>query len=88
MSYVPDPDERNPEAKPPEAEGDLKASAELPNSLEKAEVLARLYGWSADRARGYSDGIAHRVNGIQPSKYVLVGIDDYAVAFRAGYYKR
>jgi len=88
MSRVSDPDERNPEGKPPETEGDSKAAAELSSSLETAEVLARLYGWSADRARGYSDGIAYRVNGIQPSRYLLVGIDDYAVGFRAGYYKR
>jgi len=88
MSRVPDRDERNPEAKPPDTEGDSKALTELSESLEAAEVLERAYGWSHDRTRGYLDGIAYRVNGIQPSKYLLVGIDDYAVGFRVGYYKR
>jgi len=88
MSGASDPGERNPAPKPPETEGASKASAELSTSLEASEALERAYGWSADRARGYLDGIAYRVNGLQPSKYLVIGIDDYAVGFRVGYYKR
>jgi len=88
MSRVPDPNGRNQAAKPAEKEADLQGAAELLGSPRKAEVLATLYGWSPDRARGYVDGVACRMSGNRPSKYMLVGIDQYALGFRAGYYNR
>jgi len=54
----------------------------------KSEELEAAYGWSPDRARGHADGVACRMGGKRPSKYVLVGIDEYALGFRAGYYNR
>lgn len=55
---------------------------------EKFRVLAEARGWSLEHARGYVDGEAYRLRGKPPSKYVLVGIDEYCLGFRAGYYVR
>jgi hypothetical protein len=55
---------------------------------EKFRVLAEANGWSLEHARGYVDGEAFRLRGKQPSKYALVGIDEYCLGFRAGYYQR
>jgi hypothetical protein len=57
-------------------------------SKEKFKVLAEANGWSHDHARGYVDGEAFRRQGRKPSKYVLVGIDEYCLGFRAAYYER
>jgi hypothetical protein len=57
-------------------------------SKEKFKVLAETHGWSHDHARGYVDGEAFRRQGRKPSKYLLVGIDEYCLGFRAGYYER
>jgi len=57
-------------------------------SKEKFKVLAEANGWSHDHARGYVDGEACRRQRREPSKYVLVGIDEYSLGFRAGYYER
>ena len=57
-------------------------------SKEKFKVLAEANGWSLDHARGYVDGEASRLRGKSPSKYVLIGIDEYCLGFRAGYYER
>lgn len=68
---------------------DPQAAAALPSLLEtKAKLLKTVYGWTSDRTRGYVDGAACRVHGKPPSKYALVGLDDYALGFRAGYYNR
>jgi len=55
---------------------------------EKFKVLAEANGWSLEHARGYVDGEAFRLRGKQPSTYALVGIDEYCLGFRAGYYER
>ena len=55
---------------------------------EKFRVLADANGWSPDFARGYADGETFRLRGKKPSNYVLVGIDDYSLGFRTGYYER
>jgi len=54
----------------------------------KPEELETDYGWSPDRARGYVDGVARRIEGGRPSKYQLIGLDEYALGFREGYYSR
>jgi hypothetical protein len=55
---------------------------------EKFRVLAEANGWSLEHARGYVEGEAYRLRGIRPSQYALVGIDEYCLGFRAGYYER
>ena len=55
---------------------------------EKTKVLAERNGWSMQRAEGYVDGEVHRRRGIAPSRYAQVGIDEYCLGFRAGYYER
>jgi len=54
----------------------------------KSEGLEAAYGRSPDRTRGHADGVACRIGGNRPSSYALVGIDEYALGFRAGYYNR
>jgi len=57
-------------------------------SDEKLRMLAEEQGWSIARARGYVDGENFRRLGTVPSTYALVGIDDYGLGFRAGYFER
>lgn len=57
-------------------------------SKEEFKVLAEANSWSLDYARGYVDGEAFRLKGKKPSNYVLIGIDQYCLGFRAGYYER
>ena len=59
---------------------------ELPK--EKFKVLAEAYGWSHDYAKGFVDGETSRLRGKTPSKHVLIGIDEYGLGFRAGYFER
>ena len=55
----------------------------------KAKVLAERYGWGLDVAEGYVDGEAYRRRSRDPlPPGLLVGIDEYAQGFRAGYYGR
>ena len=54
----------------------------------KIKVLAERNGWSAAYAEGYVDGESSRRSGTTPSKYAQVGIDEYSLGFRAGYYER
>jgi hypothetical protein len=56
--------------------------------LSKVQVLADRYGWSIARAQGFVDGEMSRRRGAAPSIYASVGIDDYSLGFRAGYYER
>jgi hypothetical protein len=56
--------------------------------LSKVQVLAERYGWSIARAQGFVDGEMARRRGAAPSAYAQVGIDDYSLGFRAGYYER
>jgi hypothetical protein len=56
--------------------------------LSKVQVLAERNGWSTARAQGFVDGEMARRRGAPPSTYARVGIDDYSLGFRAGYYER
>jgi hypothetical protein len=56
--------------------------------LLKVQVLAERNGWSIARAQGFVDGEMARRRGAPPSTYARVGIDDYSLGFRAGYYER
>ena len=55
---------------------------------EKSKVLADRNGWSLAHAEGYIDGETFRRRGTTPSKYAQIGIDEYCLGFRAGYYER
>ena len=57
-------------------------------SREKFKVVAEENGWSITRAQGYVDGEISRRRGKSPSKYALIGIDEYCLGFRAGYFER
>jgi len=57
-------------------------------SDEKIKVLAEKNGWSLTLAKGYVDGQTFRRRREAPSKYAQVGIDEYCLGFRAGYYNR
>ena len=57
-------------------------------SKEKFKVLAEVNSWPLDYARGYVDGETIRLRGRKPSKCALIGIDEYCLGFRAGYYER
>jgi hypothetical protein len=59
---------------------------ELPK--EKFKVLAEVYGWSPDYAKGFVDGEISRLRGKKPSEHALIGIDEYCLGFRAGYFER
>ncbi len=57
-------------------------------SSKKFRVLAELNNWSIAYAEGYFNGKAHRVLGKQPTRYTMIGIDQYPAGFRAGYFER
>ena len=57
-------------------------------SKEKSKVLAEKNGWSLAHAEGYIDGETSRRRGTTPSKYAQIGMDEYGLGFRAGYYER
>ena len=57
-------------------------------SREKFKVLAEKHGWSPDHAKGFVDGESARRRGKTPSKLALIGIDEYCLGFRAGYFER
>jgi hypothetical protein len=56
--------------------------------LSKVNVLAERNGWSIARAQGFVDGELSRRRGLPPSTYAQVGIDEYSLGFRAGFYER
>jgi hypothetical protein len=56
--------------------------------LSKVHLLAERNGWSIARAQGFVDGEIARRRGTPASTYARVGIDDYCLGFRAGYYER
>jgi|SRR3954469_1762020 hypothetical protein len=56
--------------------------------LSKVLVLAERNGWTTARAQGFVDGELARRRGAAPSIFARVGIDDYCMGFRAGYYVR
>jgi hypothetical protein len=55
---------------------------------EKIKALAERNGWSLAHAKGFVDGDTSRRRGKALSAYVQVGIDQYCLGFRAGYYER
>jgi hypothetical protein len=57
-------------------------------SEERSEALAEKNGWSLARAEGYIDGESFRRRGSTPPKFAQIGIDEYCLGFRAGYYER
>ena len=57
-------------------------------SEEKARVLAERNGWPLAYAEGHIDGESFRRRSMTPSKYAQIGIDEYSLGFRAGYYER
>ncbi len=57
-------------------------------SDERSKVLAEHNGWSFARAEGFVDGESSRRRGKPPSQYALIGIDEYCLGFRAGYFDR
>lgn len=57
-------------------------------SDEKIKLLAERNGWSVAQAKGFLDGETSRRRNAAPSPFVQIGIDEYCVGFRAGYYER
>ncbi len=55
---------------------------------EKSRVLAEQHGWSLSTAQGYVDGETFRKRHRPATDHVLVGIDEYSLGFRAGYFNR
>jgi hypothetical protein len=52
---------------------------------QKYVELAKQKGWSFAYADGYLDGLDYRRRRMKPSHYLLMGVDEYAQGFRAGY---
>ena len=57
-------------------------------STERSKQLAELHGWSLAYAQGSVDGETSRRLGKAPALHALVGIDEYSLGFRAGYFER
>ena len=57
-------------------------------ATEKIKWLAARNSWSLAQAEGYIDGDTCRRRGTTPSTYAQIGIDEYSLGFRAGYYER
>ncbi len=57
-------------------------------SEEKYAALSEQNGWSLAFAEGLVSGQTERRRGNPPSSYLIVGADDYALGFRAGYFQR
>ena len=55
---------------------------------EKSQVLAEHNGWPLEAAKGFVDGETFRKRRKTPPVYAMVGIDEYAEGFRAGYFHR
>ncbi len=55
---------------------------------DKSRVLAEQYGWPLTSAKGYVDGEVFRKRRKEPPVHAIVGIDDYSMGFRAGYFDR
>jgi hypothetical protein len=56
--------------------------------ITKVKLVGDRNGWSPSHAQGYVDGDIARRHGATPSKYAQVGIDEYCLGFREGYYER
>lgn len=57
-------------------------------SQEKIRLLAESKSWSLEYASGFSEGETQRRRAMHPASYVLVGLDQYCLGFRAGYFER
>ena len=57
-------------------------------AIEKIKWLAARNSWSLAQAEGYIDGDTCRRRGTTPSMVAQIGIDEYSLGFRAGYYER
>ena len=57
-------------------------------SEQKSRALAEKNGWSLEFAEGFLKGEYSRRCGARLSAYGTVGIDDYCLGFRAGYFER
>ena len=57
-------------------------------STEKSKLLAEQNRWSLAHAQGFVDGETSRRLGTTPALHTLVGIDEYSMGFRAGYFER
>ena len=57
-------------------------------SKEKYRVLAERNGWSLAYSEGYVEGEYHRRRGKPMGAYVAIGMDEYCLGFRAGYFER
>lgn len=51
-----------------------------------AKALAAQNAWTLAYAEGYIEGQRFRRGGAPLAKYVLVGIDEYCLGFRAGHF--
>ena len=58
------------------------------SSNEKARAIAEKMGWPLTRAEGYVEGQQYRREGLKPTAYQKVGVDEYAKGFRAGFYEQ
>ena len=57
-------------------------------SEQKSRALAEKNGWSLEFAEGFLKGEYSRRCGAKLSTYGTVGLDDYCLGFRAGYFER
>ena len=57
-------------------------------AAEKSRLLAEQNGWSLAHAQGFVDGETCRRLGQTPARCSVIGIDEYSLGFRAGYFER
>jgi hypothetical protein len=57
-------------------------------SEQKSKVLAEKNGWSVDFAEGFLKGEYSRRSSVRLSSYGMVGLDEYCLGLRAGYFER
>lgn len=57
-------------------------------SEEKFKALAEKNNWSVSYAQGFIEGEAVRRSAQPAPRVALIGIDQYALGFRAGYFER
>jgi len=55
---------------------------------QQSKALAKENGWSLDFAEGFLKGEYSRRSGATLSTYATVGLNDYCLGFRAGYFVR
>ena len=55
---------------------------------EKVRLLAEARSWSLEYASGYIEGETQRRRATSPTPFMLVGMDQYSLGFRAGYFDR